>query len=370
MLKVGFIGWRGMVGSVLLNRLKDCGDLSKFTSHFFSTSQVGESGPLINETAYTLQDAHDLEALKTLDVIVTCQGSGYTQRVHPGLRASGWNGFWIDAASDLRMQPDSVIVLDPINAALMQRRIDAGVRDLIGGNCTVSLMLLALHGLATADLIEWINVSTYQAISGAGAAALKTFVKQCAEYGLDIDQNICFTDSILDIERRLQNFTCDNSYTTEGIGHLLAANVLPWIDSKQPDGATREEWKGGVETNKILGEHSNIKVDGLCVRVPSIRCHAQSLTVKLKSHHSIEDIQTRLAEANEWVRVVENEKEPTLSQLTPLATSGTLDIKIGRLKASKLDNTMIHAFTVGDQLLWGAAEPLRRALMMLVDQNA
>lgn len=367
---LGLIGWRGMVGSVLMERMQQEHDIAQtgVTPHFFSTSQAGSSAPAFDGAAAgTLLDAFDLEALKAMDIIITCQGGDYTTSVYPKLRAAGWQGFWIDAASTLRMQDESVIILDPVNRQVIDEALNKGGRTFVGGNCTVSLMLMALAGLFKADLIEWISSSTYQAASGAGARNMRELLVQmgclyqCAAAEL-ADPNT----SILDIERKVR--VCMNApeFPVDNFTAPLAGSVLPWIDKQLENGQSREEWKGMAETNKILGlQPGTVPVDGNCVRISSLRCHSQSLTIKLKKNASISEIEDLIRAQNEWVRVIPNEKEVTLQELTPAKVSGSLNVPIGRLRKMMMGDLYLSAFTVGDQLLWGAAEPLRRMLRIL-----
>jgi aspartate-semialdehyde dehydrogenase len=361
--RIGFVGWRGMVGSVLMERMRAEGDFDGIDPEFFSTSQVGQTGPPIGFETPPLADAFDTHRLASLDAIVTCQGGDYTKQVLPQLRKSGWQGYWIDAASSKRMDDDSVIVLDPVNRSVIDAALDAGTKNLIGGNCTVSLMLMALSGLFRAGWIEWISAMTYQSASGAGARNMRELVNQMQAIG---DACRELTDdpstSSLEIDRRVGASMADRNFPNQHFGVPLAGSLIPWIDSAMPDGETREEWKGFVETNKILGCPGNIAVDSLCVRVGAMRCHSQAFTIKLDRDVPLDEIERNISDANEWVRVVPNDKASTDSQLTPAAISGTLDIPVGRLRKMRIGPMYLSAFTVGDQLLWGAAEPLRRAL--------
>lgn len=367
--RVGFVGWRGMVGSVLLERMRAEGDFEGLQPLFYSTSQVGQAPPDVGVPAATpeLLDATDVEALAHNQVIVTCQGGDYTKEVLPRLREHGWRGYWIDAASTKRMDDDAVIVLDPVNRAAIDRAIDEGGLHYIGGNCTVSLMLLALHGLLAQDWVEWMTATTYQSASGAGAKNMRELVEQMR---FICDANADLLDDpaseLLDIDRRVSAALADGKLPIENFGVPLAASLLPWIDRKMEAGETREEWKGFVEGNKILGRSgSPVPIDGICVRVGAMRSHSQAFTVKLRRDVPLDEIEGALAEANDWVRVVPNEKEATLRELTPAAVSGTLDVPVGRLRKLRMGGEYLAAFSVGDQLLWGAAEPLRRALGIL-----
>ena len=364
---VGFVGWRGMVGAVLLERMRAEGDLAGLTPTFYSTSQVGDPGPEVGSAPSVLADAYDLAALSRHDVIVTCQGGDYTKQVLPQLREQGWLGYWIDAASAKRMDDDSLIVLDPVNRDVIDRGIDAGVRNFVGGNCTVSLMLLALAGLFEEDLVEWATCMTYQAASGGGARHMRELIAQMS--ALSQGAGDLLTDpasSILDLDRRINDTLGSDALPTEQFGVPLAASLLPWIDSAREDGDTREEWKAFAEGNKILGRSDRpIPIDSICVRVGAMRCHSQAFTIKLKRDLPLAEIEGLLDGANDWVRLVRNDKESTLRELTPAAVTGTLDIPIGRVRKLRLGSEYLGAFTVGDQLLWGAAEPLRRALAIL-----
>ncbi len=368
MSTVGFIGWRGMVGSVLLERMHAEGDFDAIEPAFFTTSNVGGPGPAIGKPVAPLQDANDIRALARHEILITCQGGDYTKSVYPKLRAGGWNGYWIDAASALRMDKDAVIVLDPVNRPVIDQAVAAGVKSFIGGNCTVSLMLMAIDGLLKADLVEWVSAMTYQAASGAGAQNMRELLQQMGEVHFAAKALLANPASaILEIDREVAGILRDESFPTEHFGVPLAGSLLPWIDADLGNGQSREEWKGHAETNKILGRESRpVAVDGLCVRVGAMRCHSQGLTLKLKRDLPIEEIETLLARANPWVKVVPNRREDTLKRLTPVAVTGTLDVPIGRLRKLRMGAEYLSAFTVGDQLLWGAAEPLRRMLGILL----
>jgi len=369
-MRVGFVGWRGMVGSVLMERMRAEGDFRGFEPLFFSTSSAGRPGPDVGSGSAPLLDAYDLEALSALDIVVTCQGGEYTTKVHPRLRAAGWKGFWVDAASTLRMEESAIIVLDPVNRAVIDRGIAAGIKDYIGGNCTVSLMLMATSGLFAAGLVEWVSSMTYQAASGAGAKNMRELLVQMgvvhAAAGALLDDP---SGAILDIDRRVSAALRSPSFPVENFGAPLGASLIPWIDRSMGDGRTREEWKGFAETNKILATSSPIPVDGVCVRVGSMRCHSQGLTIKLKRDVPLEDCVSLIASSNPWVRVIENEKAETLAKLSPAAVSGTLDVPIGRLHKMRMGGEYLAAFTCGDQLLWGAAEPIRRTLAILLGRE-
>ena len=353
-----------MVGSVLLERMRAEHDFDRVEPVFFSTSQVGAPGPDVGHGTAPLLDANDVTAFAGLDAVISCQGGDYTKAMHPALRAAGFTGYWIDAASALRMKDDSVIVLDPVNRAQIDAGLGRGVKDYIGGNCTVSLMLMATAGLFAQGWVEWVSTATYQAASGAGAKQMRELVAQMKALGdagageLDSDSKILTLD-------RLITATMRNGFPTTALGAALAGSLIPWIDSAMENGQTREEWKGIAETNKILGTTAAIPVDGVCVRVSAMRCHSQALTIKLTRDVPLDEIADVLGRANEWVRLVPNDKASTLAGLSPAAVSGTLNVPIGRLRKMQLGPTYLSAFTVGDQLLWGAAEPLRRMLRIL-----
>ena len=368
MNRVGFVGWRGMVGSVLMGRMREESDFDQIAEPvFFTTSQPGESGPDVGRGAAPLKDAHDLEALEGLDAIVTCQGGDYTKRVYPQLRARGWDGYWIDAASTLRMEEGSVIILDPVNRDVIEEALHAGKRDFIGGNCTVSLMLMAIGGLFRAGLVEWVSAMTYQAASGAGAKNMRELLAQMGALHAGVADLLADPHSaILKIDRRVTETMRAPAFPVASFGVPLAGSLIPWIDTQLPNGQSREEWKGSAETNKILGRvHDPLPIDGLCVRVGAMRCHSQGLTIKLASELPMDEIEGIIASANPWVRVVPNAREETVRALSPAAVTGTLQIPVGRLRKMNLGEKYLTAFTVGDQLLWGAAEPLRRMLRLL-----
>jgi aspartate-semialdehyde dehydrogenase len=368
MTTVGMIGWRGMVGSVLMERMRAEGDFDHIDPVFFTTSNVGGAGPSIGKPVGPLKDASDIAELKKHGILITCQGGDYTKSVYPKLRAAGWDGYWIDAASALRMEKDAVIILDPVNKPVIDRALADGVKNYIGGNCTVSLMMMAIDGLLKEDLVEWVSAMTYQAASGAGAQNMRELLQQMGEVhfaakGL-LDNP---ASAILDIDREVAGILRDETFPTAHFGVPLAGSLLPWIDSDLGNGQSREEWKGHAETNKILGREADpIPVDGLCVRVGAMRCHSQGLTMKLKRDLPIAEIESILARANSWVKVIPNRRDETLKSLTPVAVTGTLDVPIGRLRKLKMGPEYVSAFTVGDQLLWGAAEPLRRMLRILL----
>jgi len=370
MMRVGFIGWRGMVGSVLMSRMNEEKDFSVIDPVFFTTSNVGGKGPNIGKDVPALKDAKNIGELKTLDIIVSCQGGDYTGEIYPALRAAGWKGYWIDAASTLRMTSDSIIVLDPVNLNVIKNGMAKGIKNYIGGNCTVSLMLMALGGLYERDLVEWMSAMTYQAASGAGANNMRELLKQMGSAHGSV-KNLLDDPSgaILDIDRKVAEHVRSDSYPREFFGVPLACSLIPWIDKQLDNGQSREEWKGQAETNKILGrEDRPIPIDGTCVRIGAMRCHSQALTIKLKKDVPLDEITDMLATHNKWVKVVPNEREITMRELTPAAITGTLTVPIGRLRKMNMGPTFLNAFTCGDQLLWGAAEPLRRMLLIAAEK--
>jgi len=369
---VGFVGWRGMVGSVLLERMRAEGDFAGLTTTFYSTSQVGGAAPDSGEGPSPLLDAYDISALSQHDAILACQGGDYTKQVLPQLREQGWQGYWIDPDRAKRMDDDSVIVLDPVNRDVIDRGIDSGIRNFIGGNCTVSLMLLSLGGLFAEDLVEWMTCMTYQAASGGGARHMRELVAQMAMLG---DESRALLDDprseIIPLDTLVNETLAHENFPTEQFGAPLAASLIPWIDSAMEAGDTREEWKAFAEGNKILGRQNEpVPIDSICVRVGAMRCHSQAFTIKLRRDVPISDIEALLDGANDWVHLVHNDKESSLAELTPAAVTGKLDIPIGRVRKLRLGNEFLGAFTVGDQLLWGAAEPLRRILNILRDSNS
>jgi aspartate-semialdehyde dehydrogenase len=368
-LRVGLIGWRGMVGSVLMQRMRAEDDFGLIEPVFFSTSQVGGQAPDVGVEPSVLKDAKDIDALAACDVLISCQGGDYTSAIHPRLRTAGWGGFWIDAASTLRMTDTAVIILDPVNRDVIDRALTTGGRDFIGGNCTVSLMLMAMTGLFRAGLVEWVSAMTYQAASGAGAQQMRELVAQMGAAHASVRTLLDDpAGAIGDIDRTMADTLRSSGFPTTHFGHPLAGSLLPWIDKDLGNGQSREEWKGMVECNKILGRGAApIPVDGICVRVGAMRCHSQALTMKLNRDVPLEEIEQLLASAHEWVRVVPNNKEQTLAALTPAAVTGTLAVPVGRLRKLAMGPEFLGAFTVGDQLLWGAAEPLRRMLRIIVE---
>ena len=375
MKRVGLVGWRGMVGSVLMQRMEAEGDFAHFEPTFFSTSNVGGPGPKLGgKDSGKLLDAKSVDALKQTDIIVTCQGGDYTNEVYPQLRKAGWNGYWIDAASALRMNDDAVIILDPVNLGVIKNALSAGVKNYVGGNCTVSLMLMAMQGLFREGLVEWVTSMTYQAASGAGAQNMRELLMQMAvASGAVREQLDDPASAILEIDRRVAETLRSDMFPVQNFGVPLAGSLIPWIDKDLGNGQSKEEWKGAAETNKILGLKGDgaVPVEGICVRISAMRCHSQALTVKLTKDVPLDEINELLAKANDWVKVVPNERNVSIKELTPAKVTGTLSVPIGRLRKVELEKSapgrFLTAFTVGDQLLWGAAEPLRRMLRILVD---
>jgi aspartate-semialdehyde dehydrogenase len=368
MTHIGIIGWRGMVGSVLIERMRAERDFDVVDPVFFSTSQAGTAAPDIGRAVPPVADAHDLEALARLPLLISAQGGDYTTAVHARLRAAGWQGYWIDAASTLRMEKHAVIVLDPVNLEVMQAARERGIKDFIGGNCTVSLMLMAVGGLMREGLVEWISAMTYQSASGAGAQNMRELLEQMgAVYQSAAPLLRDPAASILDIDRAVSGAMHADTFPTAHFGVPLAANLLPWIDKDLGSGQSREEWKAGAESNKIMGTEARpVPVEGLCVRVSAMRCHSQALTIKLRRDLPLPEIEALIAGGNDWVRVIPNERDRSLKELTPAAVSGRLTIPIGRLRKLAMGGEYLAAFTVGDQLLWGAAEPLRRTMRFLL----
>ncbi|MEE8482538.1 MAG: aspartate-semialdehyde dehydrogenase [Acidiferrobacterales bacterium] len=370
-MKVGFIGWRGMVGSVLIGRMRDEGDFNDIEPLFFTTSQVGEAGPEVGKDVESLKDATDIDQLKLMDVIITCQGGSYTREVYPKLRNAGWNGYWIDAASALRMDDSAIIVLDPVNLEAIKNGLAAGVKTYVGGNCTVSLMLMAIGGLFDQNLVEWIAPMTYQAASGAGAQNMRELIRQMGAVHNAVESlNNDPATAILEIDRKVADFIRSDAYPAEHWPVPLAGSLIPWIDVKLDSGQSKEEWKAQVETNKILGRGDDpVPIDGLCVRVGAMRCHSQALTIKMSKDVPLDEIHDILASANDWVKVLANDRELTMNELTPAKVTGTLAVPVGRLRKLAMGPKYLAAFTVGDQLLWGAAEPLRRMLRIVLDNK-
>lgn len=368
MRKVGLVGWRGMVGSVLMERMMVEDDFKKFTPIFFTTSQAGQKAPDVGVDAPALIDAHNVDALMEMDIILSCQGGSYTEAVRPKLEENDWKGYWIDAASTLRMDEKSIIVLDPVNNDLIEEGLAQGIKNYIGGNCTVSLMLMALGGLFENDAVEWLTSMTYQAASGAGAKNMEELVAQMRYIG---DKAAGVLDNpaaaILDLDRNVTDTIRSSGFPVDNWAVPLGASLIPWIDRAMDNGQTREEWKGLVETNKILGRSENpVPIDGQCVRISSMRCHSQAFTIKLKKNLPLDEINAMLAANNDWVKVVPNLKEDTIQALTPAAVTGTLTVPVGRVRKMTLGDDFLTAFSVGDQLLWGAAEPLRRVLNIIL----
>jgi aspartate-semialdehyde dehydrogenase len=368
MKRVGLVGWRGMVGSVLMQRMREEDDFAHIEPVFFTTSNPGGKAPEFATGAPPLKDAKNIDELKTLDIIISCQGGDYTTEVFPKLRAAGWKGHWIDAASSLRMKDDTVIILDPVNLDVIKDSLAKGGRNWIGGNCTVSLMLMGLGGLFKAGLVDWMTSMTYQAASGAGAQNMRELLAQMGETHRVVKNLLDDPASaILDIDREVAGILRDEGFPTANFGVPLAGSLIPWIDKDLGNGQSREEWKGQAETNKILGRSAApIPVDGLCVRIGAMRCHSQALTIKLNRDVPLDEITGILAAHNDWVKVVPNQREITLKELTPTAVTGTLSVPVGRLRKLSMGPQYLSAFTVGDQLLWGAAEPLRRMLRILL----
>jgi aspartate-semialdehyde dehydrogenase len=368
MKNIGIIGWRGMVGSVLLERMRAEKDFDAVEPTFFSTSQAGGAAPDVGRKMGTVQDANDIAALARLPILVSAQGGDYTSAVQPRLRAAGWRGYWIDAASALRMKGDAVIVLDPVNLPVMQAALENGIKDFIGGNCTVSLMLMAVCGLMRAGLVEWISAMTYQSASGAGAQNMRELIEQMGflhESASPALRNPAAT--ILDVDRAVSGALADLKFPKAHFGAALAASLIPWIDKDLGNGQSREEWKAGAESNKIMGTESKpVPVEGICVRVGAMRCHSQALTIKLTRDLPLQEIESLIAGGNPWVRVIRNDRESSIRELSPAAVSGRLTVPIGRLRKLAMGGEYLSAFTVGDQLLWGAAEPLRRTMRFLL----
>jgi aspartate-semialdehyde dehydrogenase len=371
MKKLGIIGWRGMVGSVLIDRMQQENDFEKFAVSLFSTSQAGQPAPKQLKTSKLLLDAEDLEQLSAMDYLLSAQGSDYTKTIRPQLDEMGWKGYWIDAASLLRTEADSQLILDPVNKKDIVKSLDSGIKNYIGSNCTVSPMLMAMNGLFKQDLIEWISMMTYQAASGAGAKSIKEMLLQMHNVGTLSKELIDDPSSTMQqLDQQVSERLRSDDFPQQQFGAAIAGNVLPWIDSEVGGGQSREEWKGMVETNLLLGEGSNIPVDGTCVRVGAMRSHSLALTIKLKQDISINQIEEIISSSTDWTKVVANNKKDTISQLTPAQVSGSLDIRVGRLRKMKMGPQYLNAFVVGDQLLWGAAEPLRRMLHILDEQSA
>ncbi|MBB2931365.1 aspartate-semialdehyde dehydrogenase [Paraburkholderia silvatlantica] len=373
-MNVGLVGWRGMVGSVLMQRMQEERDFDLIEPVFFSTSNAGGAAPSFAKNETKLKDANSVDELKKCDIIITAQGGDYTNEVYPKLRAAGWNGYWIDAASALRMKDDAVIILDPVNLDVIKDALVKGQKDFVGGNCTVSLMLMALGGLFRENLVDWMTAMTYQAASGAGAQNMRELLSQMGALHASVASDLANPSSaILDIDRKVLATMNSDAMPTEHFGVPLAGSLIPWIDKDLGNGMSKEEWKGGAETNKILGKPAmgqpgSVPVDGLCVRIGAMRCHSQALTIKLKKDVPLDEIDGILASANDWVKVVPNQREASMRDLSPAVVTGTLSVPVGRLRKLAMGGEYLSAFTVGDQLLWGAAEPLRRMLRILLDK--
>lgn len=373
-MKVGLVGWRGMVGSVLMQRMVEENDFAHFEPYYFSTSNAGGDAPNYGgKTAPVLQSATDLSALKHMDVIVTCQGGDYTSEVFPKLRREGWNGYWIDAASTLRMQDDAIIVLDPVNLNVIKDGLSKGIKNYVGGNCTVSLMLLAVGALYQNNLVEWMTAMTYQAASGAGAQNMRELISGMG-YLRDGVKDLLDNpaSAILDIDRQVADLQRGGAFPKANFGVPLAGSLIPYIDKQLDNGQSKEEWKGQAESNKILGLQGQdiVPIDGLCVRIGAMRCHSQALTIKLKQDVPMDEIESMIRESNDWVKLVPNTREASMTDLTPVAVTGTLTVPVGRMRKLNMGNQYLGAFTVGDQLLWGAAEPLRRMLRLLIEYQS
>jgi len=372
-MRVGLVGWRGMVGSVLMQRMVEEKDFDLIEPVYYSTSQIGIPAPVLGgKDACLLQDAFDIDSLKQLDAVITCQGGDYTSKVYPALRQAGWKGYWIDAASTLRMDADSIITLDPVNLAQIQQGIHSGTNTFVGGNCTVSLMLMALGGLYEKGMVEWMSAMTYQAASGAGAKNMRELISQMGVINDSVSSELANpSSSILDIDKKVADTIRSSSFPTDQFGAPLAGSLIPWIDVKRENGQSKEEWKAGVEANKILGlDGQPIPIDGTCVRIGAMRCHAQALTIKLKQDVPMDEIEEIIATHNDWVKVVPNDRDITAQELTPAKVTGTMSVPVGRLRKMSMGNDFLNAFTVGDQLLWGAAEPLRRTLRIILAEKA
>ena len=368
-MKVGFVGWRGMVGSVLMERMQSENDFADIEPVFFTTSNVGGAAPAVAAGLPALKDAYSVDDLKQLDVIVTCQGGDYTNEIFPKLRSSGWNGYWIDAASSLRMEDDAVIILDPVNRDLIDAAVQNGVKNFIGGNCTNSIMLMGMGGLFHAGLVEWVSSMTYQAASGGGANHMRELLKGMGViHNAVADELATPASAILDIDRKVAS-TIRNDVPREFFPAPLAGGLIPWIDKQLDNGQSKEEWKGQAEVNKILGTESTIPVDGLCVRIGAMRCHSLALTVKLKKDLPLEEIESIIKSGNDWVKFVPNDRSITEQELTPASITGGLKIGVGRVRKLNMGPEYVSAFVIGDQLLWGAAEPLRRMLCILKESK-
>ncbi len=369
MAKVGLVGWRGMVGSVLMGRMQDENDFAEIEPIFFSTSQVGLPGPDIGKPVAPLKDAFSIADLSEMDIIITCQGGEYTNAVYDDLRNSGWQGYWIDAASSLRMADDSIIVLDPVNRKVIDEGLDKGIKTYVGGNCTVSLLLMAVGGLFEQGLVEWVTPHTYQAASGAGARNMKELIAQMGAIEASVADQLDPASAILEVDKTVAETMRSDAFPTDNFGVPLAGSLIPWIDKALESGQSKEEWKAQVEANKILGtEAAPTPIDGICVRIGAMRCHSQALTMKLKKDLPVSEIEAILAAHNDWVKVIPNDRDASMKELTPAKVTGTLSVPVGRIRKLTMGPEYISAFTVGDQLLWGAAEPLRRMLRILLER--
>ncbi len=369
MMRVGLVGWRGMVGSVLMDRMLAENDFAQIDPVFFTTSNIGGRGPAIGKDTPALKDAKSIAELQAMDTIITCQGGDYSNEIYPQLRAAGWKGYWIDAASALRMKDDAVIILDPVNRKVIEDALARGVKDYIGGNCTVSLMLMGLGGLFAHGLVEWMSAMTYQAASGAGAQNMRELIQQMGVIHGSVANRLSEPASaILDLDRAVADTIRSSALPTAHFGVPLAGSLIPWIDKQLENGQSKEEWKGQAETNKILGcSDQPIPIDGICVRIGAMRCHSQALTIKLTQDVPLDEVVDMIGTANDWVKVVPNERDLSIRELTPAAVTGTLSVPVGRLRKLNMGSTYLGAFTCGDQLLWGAAEPLRRMLRILLE---
>ncbi|TCV90479.1 aspartate-semialdehyde dehydrogenase [Sulfurirhabdus autotrophica] len=369
MMRVGLIGWRGMVGSVLMQRMQQEKDFDLIDPVFFTTSNPGGKGPNIGKDVPPLKDAKNIVELKAMDAIISCQGGDYTSEIYPQLRNSGWKGYWIDAASTLRMKEEAIIILDPVNKDVIKKGLASNVKTYVGGNCTVSLMLMAIGGLFDKGLVEWISPMTYQAASGAGARNMRELIQQMGAINGEVKSLLDDPASaILEIDKKVADFINSDRYPVEAWPVPLAGSLIPWIDVQLESGQSKEEWKAQVEANKILGSSANpIAIDGLCVRIGAMRCHSQALTIKMTKDIPLDEINDIIASHNQWVKVIPNDRELTMKALTPAAVTGTLNVPVGRMRKLTMGPQYLSAFTVGDQLLWGAAEPLRRMLRILIE---
>lgn len=369
MKRVGLVGWRGMVGSVLMHRMQQENDFDVIEPVFFTTSQAGKAAPNFGKDAGTLKDATDIKQLSEMDIIISCQGGDYTTEVYPKLRAAGWDGYWIDAASTMRMEDDAVIILDPVNRNVIDEALERGVKNFIGGNCTNSILLMGLGGIFKAGLVEWVSSMTYQAASGGGANHMRELLKGMGVVHATVENELADPASaILDIDRKVAA-AIRNDVPTEFFGAPLAGGLIPWIDKQLDNGQSKEEWKGQAEVNKILGTQQTIPVDGLCVRIGAMRCHSLALTLKLNKDLPLSELEAIIKDGNPWVKWVPNDRETTVRELTPASITGQLDVGVGRVRKLNMGPEYLSAFVIGDQLLWGAAEPLRRMLRILLERG-